>query len=572
MSERIWVLKSPFKKPFTASADGAPSQFLELLLENRGIRGAGAVASFLRPTLSSMADPMGFTDMAEAVAAVVDAIVAGDRIVVYGDYDADGLTAASLLLRFFREVGIEAGCYIPDRLTEGYGLNKGAVARIAAAGCRLLITVDCGSFNYEEIAFAMSMGMKVVVTDHHRLRGDQTLPCPFVNPNRDNDKGGLRELSGVGVAFFLAVAVRAALRQRGWFRKRAYPDLKAYLDLVALGTVADRSSVLGQNRILISSGLRFMQDSRWRGIRALREVSLLNGRGIDLEAVAFRLAPRLNAAGRVGDAKLGLELLMEDHDGKASELARALDSANVRRQTLERQTLKEAEDILLDQGSGLGRKALVAYSPGWHRGVVGLVASRLAERYRRPALVFSLEDDMAVGSGRSIEGFNLFCALERLEGLLERFGGHSQAAGVTIRKDNLERFSCEMDALAGEGLTPEMMLPRLMIDCELALEDVGPALVNQIDTLRPFGEGNPEPLFLARSVEFLRGYGVGSGHLRMTLRCKGRVMDGMGFSLDGYLHLAGRPVDIVYRPEYNARTGGIRLRIADLRAATNGPC
>jgi single-stranded-DNA-specific exonuclease len=555
-------------KPFKASAEGRLSPLLQLLLENRGVKGAGATASFLSPTLSSMADPMGLTDMAEAVVAVVNAIMAGDRIVVYGDYDADGLTAAALLLRFFKEIGVEAGCYIPDRVTEGYGLNKGAVAKIAATGCRLLITVDCGSSNREEIAFARSLGMKVVVTDHHRLRCKQTLPCPFVNPNRDPDIGGLADLSGVGVAFFLAVALRAALRERGWFKKRAYPDLKAYLDLVALGTIADRSNVLGQNRILISNGIRFMQEPKWRGIRALREISLLNGRAIDSEAVAFRLAPRLNAAGRVGDARLGLDLLMEDDEVKASGLARALDSANVKRQNLERQTLKEAEDILCDQGAAGHRKALVACAPGWHRGIVGLVASRLAERYRRPALVFSLEDDMAVGSGRSIEGFNLFGALERLEGLLERFGGHSQAAGVTIRKDNLERFTGELDALAGDGLTPEMMLSKLMIDCELPLEDVGPGLVNQIETLRPFGEGNPEPLFLARSVEFLRGYGVGAGHLKMTLRCKGKVMDGMGFSLDGYLHLAGRPVDIVYRPEYNARTGGIRLRVADLRAST----
>ncbi|RJR27698.1 MAG: single-stranded-DNA-specific exonuclease RecJ [Desulfobacteraceae bacterium] len=569
VSEKVWVLRTALPGAPKPVREPGVSPLLSLLLANRGITEKEVIREFLQPALSYMADPMGLAGMTQAVEAVVESLEKKDRITVYGDYDADGLTATALLLRFFNDLGIAASYYLPDRVKEGYGINNSALERIAGAGGGLLITVDCGSSNGREISYARRLGLKVVVTDHHQVRGDDLPVCPVVNPSLDNTPSRYRYLAGVGVAFFLAVAVRASLRERGWFRKRCCPDLKEYLDLVALGTIADRAPILDQNRILVHKGLKVMQVSRWSGLEALKAVALPNVKDIDSERVAFRIAPRLNASGRVGDASAGLNLLMEDEPSRASEIALTLDSDNSRRQDLERQMLREAEELLSDTGALSSKRTLVAASPGWHRGVLGLVASRLAERYRRPSLVFAMEDGLAVGSGRSIEGFNLFRALESLEGITERFGGHSQAAGITIRSENLNRFAMEFETLAEHLLTDDMMIPRLWIDTELAFGEISPALFSDIDSMRPFGEGNPEPVFLARSVEMLRCQVLGERHLKMTLRQGGRVMEGIGFNLSGYRSLSGGLVDIVYFPDSPRRQGAqeVRLRIVGIREA-----
>ncbi len=540
------------------------------MLANRGISGPSAVKAYLNPVLSSMADPMSLSEMERAAAAAVDAVESRHKIVVYGDYDADGLTAVALLVRFFRELGAEVGCYIPDRVSEGYGLNTGALKAIAESGCRLLITVDCGSSNRREVEYAKRLGMKVVVTDHHRIRSEDKPHCPVVNPNAEESLWGFGELSGVGVAFFFAVAVRAFLKGKGWFKERPYPDLKTYLDLVALGTIADRTVLLGQNRILVKSGLRWMGDSRWVGINALKEVAMAASQGLDSDSVAFRLAPRLNAAGRVADARLGLGLLLQDDMAKARQIALMLNAANGKRQLLERQALREAETMISTSGL-LERRSLVAASQSWHRGIVGLVASRLAERYRRPSLVFSIVDDLAVGSGRSIDGFNLFGVLERLVGLMERFGGHSHAAGITIRREHLPTLAGELETLAGETLTPDMMIPKLFIDCELDFAALDQRLLNEIDVMKPFGEGNPEPVFVSKVVECLRCSSLGERYIRMTLGAKGKVMDAVASSSVCQVQAEGRLMDIVYSLERNpyaaSAAAGLRLRILDARDA-----
>ncbi len=569
MNGAIWVLRSALQGAEIVSADQAISPLLDRLLANRGLVEPTARREFLRPTLSSLADPMDIPDMDRAVNAVIRSLDEKKRIVIYGDYDADGVTATALLLRFFRNLGMKASYYIPHRISEGYGLNKTAVEKIAKSGAELLITVDCGSSNADEILYARRLGLEVVVTDHHKLRSEGFPECPVVNPNASDVSKRHRNLAGVGVAFFLAVAVRGALRKRGWFKGGHYPDLKEYLDLVMLGTIADRASVLGQNRILIKSGLGVMQESSWSGLEALKAVSLQSAGVVTDIDVAFRLAPRINAAGRMGDAEVGLSLLMEDEPERARQIALMLDSANGKRQSLERQTIKEAEDLLTSSCDLGAKRVLVAASKGWHRGVLGLVASRLAERYRCPSLIFALEKGLAVGSARSVDGFNLFGALEKLGYLMERFGGHEQAAGITLRSENLTRFKEGIEALVEAAVSDEMIMPRLLIDAQLRFDQIVPRLMDDINILRPFGEGNPEPLFISRCVEMLRCKVINGKHLKVVLRQGSRIIDGIGFGLCDYLPMEGKMADIAYIPEVHRWQGSneIRLKLADIRDA-----
>jgi len=565
----VWVLRNALPGAAVSQNDPGLSPLLNILLANRGLNDPAERREFLHPTLSSLADPMDIADMGRAVNAVIRSLEEKRKIVIYGDYDADGITATALLLRFFRNLGAKASYYIPHRIAEGYGLNRTAVEKIAKSGAGLLITVDCGSSNADEILYARSLGLEVVVTDHHKLRPDAFPECPVVNPNSSGRSKRHRNLAGVGVAFFLAVAVRAALRERGWFSKVNYPDLKEYLDLVTLGTIADRAPVLGQNRILIRSGLGVMQESRWSGLEALKAVSLQKAGMVTDVDVAFRLAPRINAAGRMGDARAGLGLLMEDEPERARQMAIMLDSENNKRQSLERQTIKEAEDILSASCDLGAKRVLIAASKGWHRGVLGLVASRLAERYRCPSLIFSLEKGLAVGSARSIDGFNLFGALEKIGHLMERFGGHEQAAGITLRMENLERFKEEIEALVEAALSDEMIMPRLLIDAQLRFDQIVPRLMGDIDILRPFGEGNPEPLFMSRCVKMLRCKAISGKHLKVVLRQGSSTIEGIGFGMSDYLHMEGRIADIAYIPEVNRWQGanGIRLKLTDIRDA-----
>ena len=539
------------------------------LLINRGISDSKSALSFLHLRLADMADPMLLKGMADALILIREAADNNDRITIFGDFDADGLTATALLYNFFSSLGLPVSYYIPNRLEEGYGLNKKAIEAIGRNGTGLILTVDCGTSHERETAFAQRLGMKVVVTDHHQVP-DKFLPnCPVINPHQPGCPFPFKDLAGVGVAFFLAVAVRAGLRDKGWFKTRPEPDLKEYLDLVALGTVADRVRLMGQNRMLVNSGIEILAGTRWSGMKALKEVADVRDSEIVAEDLAFKLAPRLNAPGRIGEPDIAIQLLTSDDPVSAKNLALRINAANNKRQSIERKIFERIENMIEATEGIEDRRILFLGSEDWHRGVLGIVASRLVAKYYRPSLVFNIRDGLAVGSGRSIDGFNLFRGLSRFSHLFEKFGGHAHAAGFTLKIDRLKTLERELEALAGEILSDQDLVPAIDVDAELPLGDIMDETVSQIRSLAPFGEGNPEPGFLARSLVALESRVVGERHLKFRVRQagEGRPFDAIGFGLADEHPLEGKTIDMVFTPEMNRWQGddSIQLRVIDLK-------
>jgi single-stranded-DNA-specific exonuclease len=539
------------------------------ILINRGIVHKDAALSFFSPRLSDMIDPTLLADMKQATALVLKALDRDQKITVYGDYDADGLTATALLYHFFASLGIQVSYYIPNRFGEGYGLNARAVRRIAGMGTGLMITVDCGISDGDEIALAKELGVEVIITDHHQVPADFRRLCPVVNPHRPDCPFPGKDLAGVGLAFLLTVSVRAALRERGWFRRDPEPDLREYLDLVAIGTVADRVPLLNQNRIFVKAGIEALARTRWQGLEALKKVSNVPGPGLSAQDLAFRLAPRLNAPGRMGEPLLGIEILTVKESHSADTFAIAVNRLNDRRQSVERQILGQIESLFRTEGGIEERKTLVLAGEDWHAGVLGIVASRLVDKYHKPCLVISHRDGMAVGSGRSIDGFNLHQALSRLAPLFDKFGGHAHAAGFRLKTENLEALKRELEGLATELLIAEDLVPSLKADGEILLQDITYETIEQLEVLAPFGEGNPEPLFLARSLQVRESKVVGNNHLRLRVRQGEKSFDAIGFGLGTEPPVEGETVDMVFTPEINRWQGSarIQLRLADFQRA-----
>jgi single-stranded-DNA-specific exonuclease len=562
----LWKLK-PYSSlaPGLARATGLSLLETQLLM-NRGILEVEAVSSFLLPRLKDLSDPLMLEDMPESVALIVEALENQDPITVYGDFDADGFTATALLHNFFSSIGVPIFYYIPDRLTEGYGLHAGALTRIAGRGSGLLITVDCGTAYQEEIALAGSLGLKVVVTDHHQVREDFRPLCPVVNPHRPDCRFPFKHLAGVGVAFFLAVALRAALRKRGWFRHKPEPDLKDYLDLVALGTVADMVPLLDQNRILVKAGLEKIGQSRWPGVQALARLADVNPACVSSADVAYRMAPRLNASGRMGEAEIGVTVLTTDQPGQAVELAKKLEAMNAERQFIERNIMEEIENAFLLSEDIESRRTIVVAGRSWHRGVLGIVASRLLEKYHRPVVVLDIENGTASGSARSVPGFNLYRALTRLSHLFERYGGHEHAAGLALKASRVEAFASELENIAQKELKQEHLIHSIQVDAEVRLEELGLRLTRRLTSLSPFGPGNPEPLFYSRSVEVVESRIVGDRHLKLKVREGQAVFEAIGFGLGENHPLEGKLINIVFSPQIDQWQGyeKVQLRVADL--------
>jgi single-stranded-DNA-specific exonuclease len=562
----LWKLKPPSPSASQLARAAGITPLQAQLLINRDISTPTQVTSFLNPRLSDMADPMLMTGMPNALEIILKAVKSREKITIFGDYDADGLTATALLLNFFSSLGLEVSFYIPNRLTEGYSLNKKAVSEIAKDRTKLIITVDCGIGNNREIALAKSLGMNVVVTDHHQVPEDFLAQCPVVNPRQPGCPFPFKGLAGVGLAFFLMVAIRTTLRQRGFFRTRSEPDLRKYLDLVALGTVADRVPLLDQNRILVHYGIGVMAESRWPGISAMKEVAGIENPGITADDLAFRLGPRLNAPGRMGDSHTGIRALIANDPVLSRDLALRLNSANNQRQSVEQNILNEIEDVI-GQNEGLGDlRTLVVAGENWHKGVLGIVASRLVDKYHRPSLVLSLQGDMAYGSGRSIEGFNLYKALTKLGSLFEKFGGHEHAAGFTLKTANLNTLKDELENLAVRTLRDSEMVPAIEVDGEISLDSIGTEMLHEIRALSPFGEGNPEPFFYAGPLEVLESRIVGERHLKLRVRQGKRSYEAIGFGMADKHPLEGKPINMVFTPELHRWQGyeNIQLRIADI--------
>jgi single-stranded-DNA-specific exonuclease len=546
-----------------ASGLGIPSALAALLVQ-RGQGHEADARAFLRPSVTELTDPAALAGMADAVDAIASTIRAGGTILVHGDYDVDGQCATALLTRALREAGADVVGFVPHRLRDGYDFGPAGLAAARRLGVSLVITCDCGITAVETARAAQAAGIGVVITDHH-LPGAELPPAlAIVDPQRADDTSTARGLCGTGIAFKLVQALVPALGLP--------PNLPYHLlDLVALATVADVVPLTGENRILVRHGLRLLSESRWPGIRALIEAAGLAGREIRAGHLGYVLGPRLNAAGRIGDAGDGLRLLLSDEPEEALELARRLEGLNVERQSLDHRILDEAVAQVEQAGDPERDAGFVLAGEGWHPGVVGIVASRLVERYGRPAFLIAFDGDIGKGSGRSISRFDLHAALIACGDLLERYGGHQMAAGLTIRRDRLDEFRERFAGIARAALGPDDLGPEQRVDLELGLHEANRELERMCRHLEPCGSGNASPVFGVRGVRFIGRSRVGNGHLKGTLDDGATRLGAIGFQwADRVPWLGDGPVDVAFRLESNEWNGYSTLQARLCALAPHG--
>lgn len=540
---------------------GVPRLVARILL-NRGLIDHEDILAFLEPSLEKLRPPFALPDLEKAAARLGEAARRGETVVVYGDYDVDGLTSTCLLKHFFQELGLNCLTYIPDRLREGYGLKMPALQELARRA-KVLVTVDCGISDAAEVAWAQEHGLEVIVTDHHELPPELPPALAVVNPKRGGVDYPFADLAGVGVALLLALGVRAHLRERGWFKKRPEPNLRSYLDLVALGTAADVAPMQGENRILVRQGLKVLEESRRPGLVALKEVAGLEGKPISYRDAVFRLAPRLNAAGRLGQAGGALELLLNRDLAQARLQAQHLTELNRQRQGLEEKVLRQALTLLSAPGM-MERRVWVLAGEGWHPGVIGIVAARLAEAHHRPVALVNLEEGRGRGSARSVEGFHLFRGLTACREILSRFGGHQAAAGFEVAAADLEALQEGLEEAFGQQVGPEPLQPTLKVDAQVQLEELDPLFYRQLERLRPFGPGNPEPVLACAGVECLHSRIVGERHLKVQLAQNGSLMEAIAFDMAAAHPLSG-PLEVAFSPRFSFFQGRLHpeLRLLD---------
>jgi single-stranded-DNA-specific exonuclease len=534
-------------------------------LSARGVV-AATVDSYLSPRLSALPEPMALAGMDAALERLLAAIVRGETIGVFGDYDVDGVTSSTLLAEFLEAVGAPVSCTIPDRLIEGYGMSVAGVDRLAAAGCTLLVTVDCGITNHDEVRYARSKDIDVIVIDHHTVPVQLPAAVAVINPHRIDCHRGSTMLCAVGVTFNLVAALRRALRERGHFSStRPEPDMRDMLDLVALGTVADVVPLVGENRILVAGGLHRLRQASRPGLQALLQVAGVDPTRLDAGDLGFQLGPRVNAAGRLGDAMVAVTLLRAKTAAEAQPLARRLDEENAARRALEADIVRAAIHQVEQSAALRTAAAIVVADDAWHPGVVGIVAARLVERFGRPAVVVG---QGGRGSGRSVDKFSLYDALKNVEGELQGFGGHAHAAGLRVAADRVGSFRDAFLAYAEQSLTAEARQRVALHDGELAATDVSLELCRELQRAAPFGRHNPEPTFVLRN-QILRGQRILSDkHIKAFIERPGAPpLDVIAFGAAERGPVPGGPVDLLAVPEINVfrDTARVQLRVRDLR-------
>lgn len=550
-----WVVVPP-ADPAVARALAAtltlPLPLAELLVQ-RGFADPDAARTFLKPALDGLSDPYAMAGMREAVDAVVHAIHAQQTILVHGDYDVDGQCATALLTRVLRAAGARVVPFVPHRMADGYDLGPAGVRAAAEADASLIITCDCGITALEAVRAARADGRAVIVTDHHIPGAELPDATAIIDPQRADDSSDAKILCGTGVAFKLVQALVPALGLPA-----ALPF--HFLDLVALATVADLVPLTGENRVLVRHGLKLLPTSRWPGLRALVRSGGLEGKEIRASHLGFVLGPRLNAVGRLGAAADGLRLLLTDDEGEAATLAQELARINERRQALDQRILDQAIAQVERDADPVRDAAFVLAADDWHPGVVGIVASRVVERYGRPTFLVALEGATGRGSGRSISRFDLHAALDACGDLLERYGGHRMAAGLTIRRDRVAEFRERFNALAREQLDPGELGPEQRVDLILDLADATTDLERTIRYLEPCGLGNPGPVFGARGVRALDPRTVGGNHIKLGLSDGGDRLDAIGFGWADRAPRLDTPIDVAFRLEEHVYQGRAALQ------------
>lgn len=552
--ELSYKLSSEFKLSPTTSQ----------ILINRGIKDPSSAEAFLKPRLSHLKDPLEIPELKTAAQRVLLARERKEKILIYGDYDVDGVTGTTILIETLRLLGMDPAFYIPYRYGEGYSLNKEAIQKIKKDGTNLIITVDCGISSYVEVELANSLGMEVIITDHHNL--PLKLPNAFARVNPKMIKGDhvSKDLSGAGVAFKFAWGL---LRLAGVTESTFLTRL---LDLVALGTVADVVSLTDENRILTVQGLNYLNQKRRLGIEALAEAASIRSR-ISVSGINFGLSPRLNAAGRLEHASLAVNLLTSRDEHEAKKLAEKLNRINVKRQGIGQNIQKEVFNIL---DSDPEQKIMIASGKGWHPGVIGIVASQVVDRYFRPAVLISINEHSARGSARSLKGFNIFALLETARDLFLDFGGHENAAGFELEAEKIPEFEKRIKENIEPMIDCENLIPKILIDTEIESSNISLGLIKEIEALQPFGQGNPAPLFMTRGLLLgdIRRVGADGAHLKLKLSDGKIQLETIGFrqgDLANKLEL-NKSYDIAYNLESNEWNGfeTAQLRLIDIREET----
>lgn len=566
-----WVIapRDPLSETETAVATGL-HPVVVAVLRNRGLTTTQQITDFLAPSVEELHDPGLLPDIEATVERLNQAVEQRERLLIHGDYDADGLTSTALLSQVLAKFGCEVQYYIPHRVHEQYGLSVPAIQRAAELGVSLLIAVDCGVTDYEAIAEARRAGVDVIVIDHHEPGPELPAGALVVDPKREDSCYPQQELAAVGLAFKVASALCHS-------RHVSEASLqRAFLDLVAVGTIADVVPLQGENRILAAAGLQVLQHTRSAGLRALLDICRVT-KPVRAGDIAFRVAPRLNAVGRIGDGTDGLDLLLTDDPQEARRLALHLDSTNRQRQQMQDSAYSEALQLLSKQVDLKQDRIIVLSSPNWHIGVVGIVASKLLEQYYRPAIVLLEEKEQLRGSARSISGFDITAALRECSGSLIRFGGHALAAGLAVSPDNLDEFRRRINLVAAERIAPEQLVPQINIDAAIHLDEIDEQLLDELQRLEPYGHANPRPLFLSQEVEVLdsRSVGAQERHLKMYVRQKNRTVEVIGFGMgkQGKSIAAGDYLDLCYTPEINEYQGSrsLQLRLEALRPPQAAP-
>jgi len=564
--KRLWRLPDEDQRARAVELAGemeVPRAFAAVLV-GHGVTTPEAAHAFLNPDRETLHDPLLLPDIEPALERLRVAIDEKQKIFVCGDYDVDGITSVVVIKRCLEAGGLAVGFYIPNRLTEGYGLSGNGVRAARDSGVKLIVTVDSGVTGHDEIALAASFGIDVIVTDHHEPQ--DTLPdaVAVVDPKRKDSSYPYPHLAGVGVAFKL---MQALARE---YRDVAH-SIEENLDLVAVGTVADIVPLDSENRVLTTLGLERLRRTSNPGLRALMEVAGVEPARAQAPHIGFALGPRLNAAGRLGDASIGVELLTTDDETKAAEIARQLDLENKKRRTLETRVLEDATRIIEESVDLSATRSVVLWSSGWHPGVIGIVASRIAKQYNRPTILLSVSDGAGKGSGRSIPGFDLHSALVECGEMLTSFGGHRHAAGVSLPEERLPEFRECVENVVSRTLKAEDLVPVISIDSVVTLAECDFNLVNHLKRMQPFGAGNPEPIFGTRNVKLIAAKSVGNGHLKLTVAQGERVMDAIGFGMAGHLDElrgGGGMATLAYVLEENTWRGvtDLQLRLKDVQA------
>lgn len=547
-----------------ASALNLP-KFIVSILFKRGCKTLSAIKEFLNPSLAQLHQPKLLPDLEKAVLRIIQAIEKKEAILIYGDYDVDGVTGTALLLRTLRAVGAKVSFYIPNRIKEGYGLSETGILYAKTQGFNLVISVDCGTTDFQEIEMAKNLNIDVIVCDHHETKDTLPVAYAIINPKRHDSNYPFYELGGVGVAFKLAWGLLSALNQ-----PKEY--LTEHLDIVALGIIADIVPLTEENRVLAKFGLKQIPKTKKLGLQALLKIAGINKHEITPYEVGFMLAPRINASGRLSQAEKAVRLLTTNDKAEAEIIAQELNQENARRQTLENEILNQAIEII-DKKELNKNKILVLGDERWHEGVVGIVASRIVERFYRPTILLAIKQDKIKGSGRSILGFNIYQALKYCQDNLLGFGGHKYACGVELLKDNLERFSQKLQEYAETNLSLELLQRKLYVDAKLSFYDMTQNLIKILKQLEPFGQGNPTPNFLTSSLEVV-GFPkiVGKDHLKFKLReNKDKILEAIAFGRSSEILRLEKGkedhIDIVYTFDEHTFAGKSKpqLVIKDIR-------